>query len=483
MLVGPEPRRVAVIDIGSNSATLAVFAADDGGGLRALSQRSEPLRLLSHLDPAGSLSTRAADATILILRDFLRDAAALGVTTIHLVATSALRDASNREVLVERVRAELGLILHVIDGDAEGRYAALAAVHSVPLSDGFVIDLGGGSLQIAALAQRRVVRVASVPLGALRLALRYRGEDPPDAAMVNAMRREVRAQLATVSWFRAGKGALVGLGGTVRALAKIDRRARRWAIPHTHGYRLTADAVDTIWELVSRLPTQQRLGIPGLPAHRVDLIIPGALVVSWIMRTAGFDELATSPVGVREGIALAHAAGTACEPPTEASLRERGLCARFPCSRDALRGARARRSGALQLFDALAAAGPLPGALREPFAASAWLDALWESGRPVPTAIAALLTEPIAGFWQDELLQMADLLSPVARLQIAPETRERLRILLDLAAAAPLEPPIVGTVSVEVRVAGTVSPELHDRFERGFTRRLHARSAMVSARA
>jgi exopolyphosphatase/guanosine-5'-triphosphate,3'-diphosphate pyrophosphatase len=470
MAIVPETRRVGVIDIGSNSATLALFGLNHRGGLRAVAEHSQPLRLLTHLDDEGRLPPRGIAATVKLLREFLAEAHDRGVTTVHLIATSALRDAANRDEVVARVKAELGVTLRVIDGEEEGRSAARAAVQHLPIESGFVADLGGGSLQIVEIRDRRSARVESLPLGALRLARRYVTDDPPDPAAITAMRRVVQEALAGVPWFRAEAGTLVGLGGTIRALAKIDRRARRSILPHTDGYRLSADAVEAIWERVSRLPVRERLRIPGLPAQRADLVVPGALVVSWLMRVGGFSALHVSPVGVREGVAL----GVDTEPPAVDAVREAALLTAFPLTGRDLDRANARRDAALLVFDALAPLGRLAPEHRALVATAAWLS---ERG---PAAAGTLLTAPIAGFWQDDLLGVADLLSPVARGGLHPETHTRLAIVLELAHAEPERLELLGPDGMRVVTRRSVPADLGLRFREAFGRALvQARSAAM----
>lgn len=466
MLLGLQVRRAAVIDIGSNTANLAVFGLDGSGGLECIAEHDEPLRLLHALDPDGSLPESAVDEVLEILEDFLREASMLDADAVEVVATSALRDAPNRETLARRIEGRLGLRLQVLEGEEEGRCAAHAALHSLPLVDGFVMDLGGGSLQLAKIEGGRIAEVASLPLGALRLALRFPFGDPPDHAAVTGMRREIQARLAEVPWLRGG-GTLVGIGGTVRTLARIDRRARQWAIAHGHGYRLAADAVESIWELVSRVPEAHREHIPGLPGHRVDLIVPGALVVAWLLRVGGFEALRVCNQGVREGVLLRHAAAA----PTGGRMREAGLAVRFGAAPQEAERAAVQRDAALALFDALEHLG-LPAELRDVVSAAGWLGGLWSQRTAGPGVLASLLGEPMPGWWQEEVLAIADLLSPVPRLQLEPTVRERLRLVLDLAATRPLERATVGLEGVRLAVRGRVHVETTHRFERAFGRPL-----------
>lgn len=464
-------RRVAVVDIGSNTANLAVFQVDDRGAISCVAERDQPLQLLRRIGPDGHLPAAAITATMQLLRDFVHQATSIDADAVELISTSAVRDAPNSGELVARVKQELGLELKVLDGAAEARVAVLGVVNTLPLVDGFVIDLGGGSLQITEVENRRAARVASLPLGALRMTDQFVRTDPPDGPTVNLLRRHVQRTLETLPWLRNAGGPLVGVGGTIRTLAKMSRRAAEWPIPHSHGYRLSAEDVEASWELVSRADATRRRELPGLPAHRVDLIVAGALVVKQVLRFGRFDAIDVSASGVREGAAIGHRLGEDC---LVADIREAGLRARFGGSEEDLAWATAARAAAEQLFDALAGPLGLDATLRDTFAVAARLRALWERRSPVPGPLSALLERPIQGFYQREVLAVADLVSPVPRLRIDLGLRARLAVLLDLVAAAHGRPLRAAVDDEAVRVAldGRVQAEIPERFARAFGRPL-----------
>lgn len=469
-------KRIAVVDIGSNTANLAIFVVEPGGAISCVAERDQPLQLLRRIGPDGHLPAAAIAATMQLLRDFVHQATTLECDAIELISTSAVRDAPNSGELVARVKSELGLTLQVLDGATEARTAVVGVVNTLPLIDGFVIDLGGGSLQITEVENRRAARVASLPLGALRLTDQFVRTDPPDGPTVNVLRRHVQRTLETLPWLKNAGGHVVGVGGSIRTLAKMSRRAAEWPIPHGHGYRLTADDIESSWELVSRADAARRRDIPGLPAHRVDLIIAGALVVKQLLRTGGFDGMEVSSSGVREGAALMHLLGPEARV---ADIREAGLRGRFGGTPEDLAWATRARTSAEALFDALAAGCPskplgLDPTLRDTFAVAARLRALWERRSPVPGPLSALLERPIQGFFQREVLAVADLVSPVPRLRIDLGIRARLAVLLDLIAAAHGRPLtcVVDADAVRVGLDARVQAEIVERFGRAFGRPL-----------
>lgn len=413
--------RLAVVDIGSNTSTLAVYEASPEGGLDRISQIGEPLRLMRRLGPDRRFPETAIARTVEVVRGFAAHAASLGVTGVEAVATSAVRDALNQDELLRRLREILPV--RVLDGETEGVCAASSAVNMLPLTDGFVVDQGGGSLQISHITTRRSRQVVSLPLGALRLTDRFLANEPLRADAITAMRRYVQSQLATQPWFQAGAGGdLVAIGGSIRALAKLTRRALGWPLRAGHGYRLSLDAVESAWEMLSRMTPEQRKAIPGLAAHRVDTAAASAFTWFLLMRAAGFDEVRVSSYGLREGVAIRRLLGSDGDGLLP-DVRLAGLSSRFP----------GPGASAVTRVRALAAEHDV---LR-------WRPALtlatWVRASGHEADVGRLYEAPLAGFWQEEVLAGLDLLgdhTPRA-LPVVQRTRLRALVAQALGAAAP----------------------------------------------
>jgi len=407
-------QHLAVIDIGSNTSTLAVYAGTREGGLDRVVQEGAPLRLMRQLGTDGRFPAAAIRDTVEAVRRFKSIAASHGALSVEAVATSAVRDAVNQAELLAAVRAE-GVPIQVLDGEREGVCAVVSAVNTLPVQDGFVVDMGGGSLQIAHITTRRAREVVSLPLGALRLTDRFFAGDPPSATAVTALRRHVQAQLSTVRWFGAAAGGtLVGVGGSLRCLAKMDRKARGWPVSSGHGYRLEIDAVEAAWEQTSRLDAAARARLPGLAAHRVETVAAAALVFFVLMRAGGFDELLVSSYGIREGVAFRRLLGE--EDPLVPDVRVAGLTGRFPGG-----------AGVLGASRKLAAVWGLDPAV---LLAAAWT--LPDAGE----AVRQLLGAPLPGFTQPEVLAAVDVLAGGAHVLDA-RARERLRVAAEVAVADP----------------------------------------------
>lgn len=322
---------VAIIDIGSNSGRVVVYALDGAGQLRLLAGTRAALRLVKDVDSeTHTLGPEAAARLMEALHDFRAIALGAGAARICALATAAMRDAGDGPALLRRVRRELGFEVRVIDGQLEARYGLLGALHGLKVQDGLVFDLGGGSLQVTRFRRRRPRRSVSLPLGALRLSQAFLESDPPSEAEARRLRRHVRTLLAEagVTPLRSGE-LLVGTGGTLRSLAKIDRRARGYPITRVHGYELSRRRLGTIATDLSLRRQRKRDAVPGLSDERADSIVGGALAIETLMDACGAKQVYVSGQGVREGLAYSL---LSADPPEIESVREtsvRSLVSRF----------------------------------------------------------------------------------------------------------------------------------------------------------
>jgi exopolyphosphatase / guanosine-5'-triphosphate,3'-diphosphate pyrophosphatase len=297
---------LAVIDIGSNSARIAVVRLDTAGQLDIIADARTSLQLARRIDARGRLEAGAVTAAIAAVRDFRAVAAAAGAKRTVAVATAAIRSATNRDSVLARLEADTGLAIKVIDGEEEARYAFLGAVHGLPIDTGYLIDVGGGSFELAYFERRRAMRWWTFELGSLVATDRFLFSDPPKASEVAALREHVARTLREAGApVLPDDGGMVGTGGTVRNLAKIHMRSTAHPIARVDGYVIQRrDIRDLTSRLVSRNLASLRT-VPGLSTDRADSITGGALVVAAAMDVLGARTLMVSGHGLREGIALA----------------------------------------------------------------------------------------------------------------------------------------------------------------------------------
>ena len=282
-----------------------VFEREVTSHLRLLGGSRAALRLVHDVDTRRQLTEATMARTMEALQDFQAIATSAGAKRIVAVATAAMRDASNGALFAERVRRELGLRIEIIGGLAEARYGFAGAVRGLEVSNGLLFDLGGGSMQIARFARRRLIDAVSLPLGALRLSDTFLRSDPPSSKQLRHLRHHIRSRLVKARVSRLASGdRLVGTGGTLRNVAKIDRETRRYPIGSLHGYELSVDRLADVIDRLAATRKKRRDEIAGLSAERADSIIGGAIAIQTLAEFVRAKHILVSGQGVREGIAL-----------------------------------------------------------------------------------------------------------------------------------------------------------------------------------
>jgi exopolyphosphatase / guanosine-5'-triphosphate,3'-diphosphate pyrophosphatase len=352
--------RLAVIDLGSNSFRLVVFTATEGWWQRT-DEIYQPVRIGEGMAATGRLGEEPMRRALAALDVFDHFCAAAGLTgeAVDAVATSAIRDAENAPAFLERARARTKLPIRVLSREQEARYGYLAAVNSTTLSDGCVLDLGGGSMQLVAVRERMARESGSWRVGAVRMTERFLpGQCPAKRGQLQQLREHVAQELAGAAWLARAGRRLVGIGGTVRSLAAMAQRAQGLPSNGVQGMILSSEALAEIVERLAALAPAQRAGIPGVKPTRADLILAGAVVVEGALRAGGFDALEATEAGLREGVFFArHLAGEPGAAPLFADVRRSSvlnLAARYGVDRAHTRPVAAL---ALGMFDQLARLG------------------------------------------------------------------------------------------------------------------------------
>lgn len=299
----PEEQRIAVCDLGSNSFRLVVFSSL-GQRWRRTDEIYEPVRIGAGLAQTGKLSEDGIARGLATVEVFSHFCKAAGITRIDAVATSAIRDAKNAKDFLKPAK----LKVRVADPDEEARYGYLAAVNSTTLSDGAVLDLGGGSMQLVRVTSRHDTEHASWPLGAVRMTERFGlgGDEPASGKRMQKLREHVRAELEGADWLPRAGERIVGVGGTVRTLAAAAERQDGWVDLGVQGYSVQRSSLDTLIERLAELPASQRATVPGIKPARADLILAGAIVVQGVMEIGGFERLEVTEAGLREGVFFSH---------------------------------------------------------------------------------------------------------------------------------------------------------------------------------
>ncbi|SEL42082.1 Ppx/GppA phosphatase family protein [Streptacidiphilus jiangxiensis] len=300
--------RLGVLDVGSNTVHFLVVDAHPGAApLPAYSHKIE-LRLAELLEADGSIREDGVRQLVEMVSSSLRIAEDKGVEEVLPFATSAVREAANGEGVLKRVQDETGVELRVLSGGDEARLTFLAARRWYGWSSGrlLLLDIGGGSLEIACGLDEEPDTAVSLPLGAGRLTAAWLPGDPPAADRVRELRRHVRAEIARTVAEVSRLGPpdhVVGTSKTFKQLARITGAARESDGPLVPR-KLPRSALEDWVPRLAAMSADQRVLLPGVSAGRARQLLAGALVAEAAMDLYRVDELDICPWALREGIIL-----------------------------------------------------------------------------------------------------------------------------------------------------------------------------------
>jgi len=352
----PAVERLAVIDMGSNSFRLVVFQYEPGSWWSLADEIREATRVAAGMGDDGELQPEPMDRAVHTAAVFASFLEAQGVERVDTVATSAIRDAANRDELLTAIKERTGLDVRVISGAEEAWYGYLAIANSTTLEDGYGIDVGGGSVQLMRMEGRRLREAESVRLGAVRVSEAFLPDEDASSKQIKALRKHVTRALSEFEWWGEGEQRLAGLGGTIRNLAAAVQKRMELPDLDVQGFVLTLEALEGLIELLADRPASKRGSVRGIKPDRGDVILGGALVVAAAMEHGGFKEIEVTEAGLREGIFFERLL-EGRDPPLLDDVRRESvtnLARRFRTD-DAHVGHVAHLS--LQMFDALAKSG------------------------------------------------------------------------------------------------------------------------------
>lgn len=300
--------RLAGIDIGTLTCRLLIADLSPGSPLRALRSERRILRLGEGVDLTRRLGDSAMDRVLQCLREWREIIGGYQVDACAVVATSAVRDAANRDEFLRRVKQEAGFEVEVISGDEEARRTLLGIRSGLPagMTDILALDIGGGSTEfiLDRLGQKPAVR--SIDIGVVRLCERLLHHDPPTDNEVRQARewiaRETNAAVADMG--NCQTATFVGTAGTITGLAAMAQKLSTYEPARIHNYMLKLDTIRELEQTLLSRKKVNRVGLPGLEKGREEVIAAGAIILRTIMETLEEKECLVSDLGLREGVLI-----------------------------------------------------------------------------------------------------------------------------------------------------------------------------------
>ena len=294
------PERVAAIDCGTNSIRILIAEARPGGGYAELDRRLHLTRLGQGVDAAGEFHPDALARTLAAVDDYAAQLADLGVDRVRFVATSAARDARNREAFFSGVRDRLGVDAEVIDGNEEARLSFTGALASTPDAPPpvLVMDIGGGSTELVLDGAG-----VSLDMGSVRLRERFLRSDPPTASEVGAARAYIAGLLDGCGLDLGAARTWIGVGGTATSLSALAQGLPAYDRDLVHGSVVQFDTLAALADRLLGLTIAATTALPTMEPGRADVLCAGALICRAVGERAG-QPLSVSESDILDGLVL-----------------------------------------------------------------------------------------------------------------------------------------------------------------------------------
>jgi exopolyphosphatase/guanosine-5'-triphosphate,3'-diphosphate pyrophosphatase len=300
--------RLAGVDIGTLTCRVLIADLPHGERLKEIRSERRILRLGEGVDQTRRLSAVAMDRVLQCLREWRELIDAFRVDAAVAVATSAVRDAANRDEFLDRVKREAGFEVELISGEEEARRTMLGIRSGLPhgVTDVLALDIGGGSTEFILDRPGRSPIVRSIEIGVVRLCERLLHHDPPTDKEVCQARewvaRETKAAVADMGNYQTA--TFVGTAGSITSLAAMAQKLSVYEPTRIHNHRLQLDTIQELQQTLLSRKNTDRVGLPGLEKGREEVIAAGAIIIRTIMETLGTSRVLVSDLGLREGVLI-----------------------------------------------------------------------------------------------------------------------------------------------------------------------------------
>lgn len=303
-------KNIGIIDLGSNSTRLLIVKVLTSKSFKILDEIKEVVRLGKDMQKDGSLNPERVEAAIETLDYFKRVCKSYETEEIIIVATAAVRAATDQQMFLETVKSRVGMNIRVLSGEEEAFYDYFGIVNSLAFTDGLIIDIGGASTEIVYVQNREYKEAVSLPFGAITLAEKFDLYDEIKEDNLQQLRSFLISQYSSLGWLENVKDiVLVGVGGTVRNIGKISRKYKNYSLDRTHNYVMDRQNVMEIAKMVSSTNLRQRRKLKGLSKARVDIFVGACEAVKVLFEYCEARELVVSGNGVKEGLVYEYLQG------------------------------------------------------------------------------------------------------------------------------------------------------------------------------
>ncbi len=296
-------KKVSIIDLGSNSVRMIVVAVNERGAYRLIDQAKSMDRLGQGMGAEEKIQEESLARSLSTLKIFKKFVDSYDVDLVIPVATAALRRASNQKEVLKRIKKETGLRFQVLTTDREAYYSYLGVINTLPLEDFIMVDIGGGSIQIAKVQNRKIQQALNLPFGSISLTEKFDLSDEISDTSRQEALSFLQDSLKKIPWLNKEEGLpILGLGGTLRRLGRIAQQRYSFEFNSLHNLHLSPkEAMKIIDELATKTHGE-RINTPGLATDRGDIIIGGLLPLQVLLDHLQPPGFILSTSGLREGL-------------------------------------------------------------------------------------------------------------------------------------------------------------------------------------
>lgn len=292
-----------IIDIGSNNIRLILVQLTNGKSYKIINDVKQSVRLGEMLWETKEIKETKIAEAIEGIKAFKTICEANYTDEIICFATAAVRDAKNRDEVLNRIKKETELEVRVLTEKEEAEYDYIAVVNSIDLPDMLMVDVGGGSIQIVHIKNREIKNWTSLDFGALFLTEKFDLYDNVNSKKIRKLREYIIDKFDTIAWLKEMEGSvLVTVGGTARNIIKIDKDSKDYPLNQLHNYEMEIDNVEKVLSLVVSKNLKSRKKIKGLTSSRADIFVGACCFYTSLMEYCNLDKMILSGNGVREGI-------------------------------------------------------------------------------------------------------------------------------------------------------------------------------------
>ncbi|MDR3293617.1 MAG: Ppx/GppA family phosphatase [Clostridiales bacterium] len=309
--------KIAIIDLGSNTARLVLVNVLDGGYFVVFDELKEAVRLAQDMETDGFLKPSRIAATIKTLKMFKRLCDANRITKIMAYATAAVRRAKNQRSFIDEIAVTCGIKVRVLSEEEESILIYNGVINTLDVPKGLIMDIGGGSIQLIYYNRKHLLHQLTMPFGAITLTDMLKNEEMSPEERADKIEKLVRENLEKAEWLTTldPDTQLVGVGGSFRNLSRIARRIKKYPLNMTHNYHLAANEFDGIYDTIKTLETEKAAKINGLSGNRTDIFPSALATVKAVMDYLPFKEIVVGGRGLREGAMFRYAVPMTSEKP------------------------------------------------------------------------------------------------------------------------------------------------------------------------